>query len=126
MGEIDKEGLNKVIENIDNGIEKDLDTMASEIKSLIPVISKDQRIKLIADIFGSTIETMEINNNDMIILRGQWTEDMIKGFVGSCNAVGMSNRIMVLMDNQNLETMGIKQFYELMVDLKKEIDSMGA
>ncbi len=112
---------------MDKKFNKEMDDFAQktikrdQYRKKLMELTDEQRKEMLEEVFGVTIEKMGVEKDDMIILRGEWSDEMIQGFVQACNSVGHSNRIMVLRDDQSLETMGIKQFYDLMKDLDNQI-----
>ncbi len=68
------------------------------------------------------IEKIELKPTDMLILKGQWEQDMIQQLGILMNNKNMESILLVLPnDKADIEAMPLNQFYSLMKDIEKRL-----
>lgn len=66
------------------------------------------------------IDTLEIKKNDIIILKGEWTEEEVRHFATLSYAKNVKNIIVVLSDEKSIESMPTEDFFKLLKTMQKQ------
>lgn len=65
---------------------------------------------------------LNLTDDDVLIMRGDWSQDSMRGVAALLSAKGKNNICIVIPEENSLETMGIKEFYAMLKTIEKRIE----
>jgi hypothetical protein len=68
-----------------------------------------------------TVEEIDLDKTDVLLLKGSWSDDMISDFAEEIGKTGKQVLMVALPEDQDIASLGIKEFYTMLKEVKKRV-----
>lgn len=71
-----------------------------------------------------SVEKLKFEKDDVLLLRGEWDETSLHNMFKLFQDKDMENIVIVLPEGKDIETIGIKQFYDILKEIENKCRSI--